>query len=79
MIVVHAAARVLVDPVVRDSRGVPAASRAAVPIAPPRPSGAPVDGSDKPTEAGGAEAPKPAVKRVRKVVVPAAGGDAKGE
>jgi len=45
----------------------------------PRPSGAPADGSDKPTEAGGADAPKPAVKRVRKVVVPAAGGDAKGE
>jgi small subunit ribosomal protein S3 len=48
---------------------------------PPRPSGAPVDGSDKPAEAGAVEAPsKPAVKRVRKVVVaPAAGGDTKGE
>ena len=45
----------------------------------PRPSGAPADGSDKPAEAAGADAPKPAVKRVRKVVAPAAGGDAKGE
>jgi len=45
----------------------------------PRAAGAPVDGSDKPVEAGGADAPKPAVKRVRKVVAPAAGGDAKGE
>lgn len=32
----------------------------------PRSAGAPADGSDKPAEAGGAEAPKPAVKRVRK-------------
>jgi small subunit ribosomal protein S3 len=45
----------------------------------PRAAGAPVEGSDKPAEAGGADAPKPAVKRVRKVVAPAAGGDAKGE
>jgi small subunit ribosomal protein S3 len=41
--------------------------------------GAPADGSDKPAEAGAApEAPKPAVKRVRKAPTPAAGG-AKGE
>jgi small subunit ribosomal protein S3 len=45
----------------------------------PRAGGAPVDGGDKPAEAGAADAPKPAVKRVRKVVVPAAGGGAKGE
>jgi len=45
----------------------------------PRAGGAPVDGGDKPAEAGAADAPKPSVKRVRKVVVPAAGGDAKGE
>ncbi len=32
----------------------------------PRPIAAPVVGSDKPAEAGGADAPKPAVKRVRK-------------
>jgi small subunit ribosomal protein S3 len=32
----------------------------------PRAGGAPADGSDKPAEAGGADAPKPAVKRVRK-------------
>ena len=46
----------------------------------PRPSGAPVDGSDKPAPAGAAvDAAKPAVKRVRKVVTPAAGGETKGE
>ncbi|MDR1968676.1 MAG: 30S ribosomal protein S3, partial [Burkholderiaceae bacterium] len=40
---------------------------------------APVDGSDKPAEATGAEA-KPAVKRVRKVAAPAAAADgAQGE
>jgi small subunit ribosomal protein S3 len=32
----------------------------------PRAGGAPADGSDKPAEAAGADAPKPAVKRVRK-------------
>jgi small subunit ribosomal protein S3 len=32
----------------------------------PRAGGAPVDGGDKPAEAAGADAPKPAVKRVRK-------------
>ena len=35
---------------------------------------APADGSDKPAEAGGADAPKPAVKRVRKAA-PAAAAD----
>jgi small subunit ribosomal protein S3 len=48
----------------------------------PRAGGAPVYGSDKPAEAGAAprtDAPKPAVKRVRKAVAPAGGGDAKGE
>jgi len=48
-----------------------------------RPAGtaaAPADGSDKPAEAAGAEAPKTAVKRVRKVAAPAAAADgAKGE
>jgi hypothetical protein len=43
-------------------------------------SGAPVDGGDKPAEAvapaAGADAPKPAMKRVRKAATP---GDAKGE
>ena len=50
---------------------------------PRRPAGgnaAPADGSDKPAEAAGAEAPKTAVKRVRKVAAPAAAADgAKGE
>ena len=44
----------------------------------PRPSAVPAESSDKPVDAGGADAPKPAVKRVRKVVTPVAGG-AKGE
>jgi len=47
-----------------------------------RSAAAPAEGGDKPAEAGaatGADAPKPAVKRVRKVVTPVAGGDAKGE
>lgn len=39
----------------------------------PRAGGAPADGSDKPAEAGGAEAPKPAVKRVRKAPTPSTG------
>jgi small subunit ribosomal protein S3 len=44
----------------------------------PRAGGAPADGSDKPAEAvAGADAPKPAVKRVRKPATPAPG--AKGE
>ena len=49
---------------------------------PARAAAAPVEGSDKSAEAGAtasaADAPKPAAKRVRKVVPPAAGG-AKGE
>jgi len=48
-----------------------------------RPTGtnaAPADGSDKPAEATGADAPKTTVKRVRKVAAPAAAADgAKGE
>jgi len=47
-----------------------------------RPAGtqaAPADGSDKPAEALGADANKPAVKRVRKVAAPAAAADGKGE
>ncbi len=41
---------------------------------------APADGSDKPAEATGADAPKTTVKRVRKVAAPAAGAaDGKGE
>ena len=41
---------------------------------------APADGSDKPQEATpGADAPKPAVKRVRKVAAPGATPDGKGE
>jgi len=40
---------------------------------------APADGSDKPAEATGAIAPKPAVQRVRKVAAPAAAADGKGE
>jgi small subunit ribosomal protein S3 len=49
---------------------------------PPRAVAAPVEGGDKPVETTaipGTDAPKPAVKRVRKVVTPVAGGDAKGE
>jgi len=40
---------------------------------------APADGSDKPAEALGANANKPAVQRVRKVAAPAAAADGKGE
>ena len=50
--------------------------------APRAPSAAPAEASAKPAEAGvaaGADAPKPAVKRVRKAAAPAAGGGAKGE
>jgi small subunit ribosomal protein S3 len=51
---------------------------------PRRPAGAgnvaPADGSDKPAEATGADAPKTTVKRVRKVAAPAApAADGKGE
>ena len=67
----------------RDDRGGarPSSDRPA-PRAARRPAGsiaAPADGSDKPAEAGGAEAPKPAVKRVRTVAAPAATADGKGE
>jgi small subunit ribosomal protein S3 len=52
-------------------RGRPAGERGA-----PRAAGAPADGSDKPA----GEAPKPTVKRVRKVAAPpAAPGGTKGE
>ncbi len=66
----------------RDSR--PAGDRPAAPRGARRPAGsaaAPADGSDKPAEATpGADAPKTAVKRVRKVAAPAAAADgAKGE
>ncbi len=65
----------------RDGR--PAGDRPAAPRGARRPAGsnaAPADGSDKPAEAAGAEAPKTAVKRVRKVAAPAAAADgAKGE
>ncbi|MCI1190892.1 30S ribosomal protein S3 [Calidifontimicrobium sp. SYSU G02091] len=53
-------------------RARPAGERGA-----PRAAGAPSDGSDK--SAGAGEAPKPTVKRVRKVAAPAAPGSAKGE
>ena len=48
----------------------------------PRTGAAPVEGSDKPAEAGPttmADAPKPGAKRVRKAPAAPAGGDAKGE
>ena len=66
----------------RDDRGGarPGADRPA-PRGARRPVGsnaAPADGSDKPAEAGGADA-KPAVKRVRTVAAPAAAADGKGE
>jgi small subunit ribosomal protein S3 len=65
----------------RDGR--PGGDRPAAPRGARRPAGinaAPADGSDKPAEAAGAEAPKTAVKRVRKVAAPAAAADgAKGE
>ncbi len=59
-----------------DRRGAPPARRAAG-----AGNVAPADGSDKPQEAtAGADAPKPAVKRVRKVAAPAApAADGKGE
>ncbi|MCZ8253398.1 MAG: 30S ribosomal protein S3 [Hylemonella sp.] len=64
--------------------GRPAGDRPAAPRGARRPAGsnaAPADGSDKPAEAAGAaDAPKTAVKRVRKVAAPAAAADgAKGE
>ena len=58
-----------------DRRGAPPARRTAG-----AGNVAPVDGSDKPQEATpGADAPKPAVKRVRKVAAPGATPDGKGE
>jgi small subunit ribosomal protein S3 len=58
-----------------DRRGAPPARRTAG-----AGNVAPVDGSDKPQEAApGADAPKPAVKRVRKVAAPGATPDGKGE
>jgi small subunit ribosomal protein S3 len=67
----------------RDDRGArPAGDRPAAPRGARRPVGgntAPADGSDKPVEATGVDATKPAVKRVRKVAAPAAAADGKGE
>ena len=69
----------------RDDRGGarPGGDRAAAPRAgarrPVGANAAPADGSDKPAEALGADANKPAVKRVRKVAAPAAAADGKGE
>ena len=51
-------------------------ARSAAPVA------AAPEGADRPADAaaaGASDAPKPAMKRVRKAVAPAAGGDAKGE
>jgi len=64
-----------------DRNGRPGADRTG-PRGPRRPVGsnaAPADGSDKPAEATGADANKPAVQRVRKVAAPAAAADGKGE
>ena len=67
----------------RDDRGGrPGGDRPAAARGARRPVGsnaAPADGSDKPAEALGADANKPAVKRVRKVAAPAAAADGKGE
>jgi small subunit ribosomal protein S3 len=69
-----------------DRRGGPGGDRRGGPRrggtgAPGTTSAAPNDGSDKPVEAttGGADAPKTAVKRVRKAAAPAAPADGKGE
>ena len=68
----------------RDDRGAPSRPGADRPA--PRgarrtlgSNAAPSDGSDKPAEAGGVEAPKPAVKRVRTIAAPAPTADGKGE
>ena len=58
--------------------GGPGAPRPRTDRPTPRPSAAAAESSDKPVDAGGADVPTPAVKRVRKVVTPVAGG-AKGE
>ena len=68
----------------RDDRGGarPSGDRAGAARGARRPVGgnaAPADGSDKPAEALGADANKPAVKRVRKATAPAAAADGKGE
>jgi len=68
----------------RDDRGGqrPASDRPAPARVARRPIGAvaaPADGSDKPVEASGVDAPKPTVKRVRKIAAPAAEADGKGE
>jgi small subunit ribosomal protein S3 len=62
-----------------DRRGGPRRSPASA--GPATTSAAPTDGSDKPAEAttGGADAPKTAVKRVRKAPAPATPADGKGE
>jgi small subunit ribosomal protein S3 len=67
----------------RDDRGARPGSDRPAPRGARRPplagNAAPADGSDKPAEAIGADANKPAVKRVRKVAAPAAAADGKGE
>jgi small subunit ribosomal protein S3 len=67
-----------------DRRGGPGGDRRGGPRRTPAgatTSAAPADGSDKPAEAttGGADAPKTAVKRVRKAAAPATPADGKGE
>jgi small subunit ribosomal protein S3 len=69
-----------------DRRGGPGGDRRGSTRRPPAGAGAgttsaaPADGSDKPAEAtSGAEAPKTAVKRVRKAAAPATPADGKGE
>jgi small subunit ribosomal protein S3 len=63
----------------RDDRGAGARPAARAGRRPDGVTGAPADGSDKPTEASGAEAPKTTVKRVRKVAPAAPAADGKGE
>ena len=63
-------------------RGAPSRGGARRPVGSPTGvNAAPADGSDKPVEASGAQAPKSTVQRVRKVVAPAApaAADGKGE
>jgi small subunit ribosomal protein S3 len=63
----------------RDGRDRPAGDRRGAPRRAGGTNAAPVDGSDKPAEASGADATKTAVKRVRKVAAPATAADGKGE
>jgi small subunit ribosomal protein S3 len=63
----------------RDGRDRPAGDRRGAPRRGAGTNAAPVDGSDKPAEASGADATKTAVKRVRKVAAPATAADGKGE